>query len=741
MTNLQTRERLVNIIPGAGAPVRRPPALQPAPGGGLTGRDVLRILRRRKWLIIVSVVVFFIVAFVGTWFWLEYAPRYTASAYLGVRARNVRVMEETGRMVGKTDLEIIKKSHVQMALRQAVLKRALEQDVDQNGNPLDRITKTSYFKADKANIVNRLQKDIKVSSIRETNLIAISMTGPAPSQLPNIVNAIAQALVTEVSLGTSSDRVEQIRHFQETLNDLKGEQVNLSKRIQDLIGASEVPVMEGRRNVQEVQLQTLGLELTALELARAQSEASLKALLEQEQDGTLVASPDVLRALDLDPIVRSLRHSRENLQIELETLIARLGDGHRRIKMTRDRLTNVRKSLAAKEKELIALQISAMRQQRQAELAAITERLLAVRSKYNEAASEARDLAVRLGKIEEYTQERQRREDETNKLNMAILRFRLALQADAPMEIEGLAEIPEEPSWPRWGITITLGVFLGLVVGFGLAILLELIDTSIKSPSDVSRRINLPLLGMIPHEDDLDEEIKDMRTVLLSRQDSLVGEAFRQVRTCLLFSGPPSERRSLMVTSPSPGDGRTVVTTNLAACIAHGGRKVLLVDANFHQPAIDQLFSQAPKGGLSSALVGQADWTDLVHQVEENLYVLASGPLPPNPAELLGSEQMRTVIGEMAAQYDQVLFDAAPMLVVTDPAVLSTLVDGVILVVRAGVNTHGVVQRARDMLMRVGAHVIGAVLNGVRVTAGGYFRKSYDTFYEYRGEQAQLPEK
>jgi capsular exopolysaccharide synthesis family protein len=196
-----------------------------------------------------------------------------------------------------------------------------------------------------------------------------------------------------------------------------------------------------------------------------------------------------------------------------------------------------------------------------------------------------------------------------------------------------------------------------------------------------------------------------------------------------------------MVTSPSPGDGRTVVATNLAACIAHGGRKVLLVDANFHQPTIDQLFPQAPQGGLSSALVGQADWTDLIHQVEENLYVLASGPLPPNPAELLGSEQMGTVISEMTAQYDQVLFDAAPMLVVTDPAVLSTLVDGVILVVRAGASTYGVVQRARDMLMRVGAHVIGAVLNGVRVTAGGYFRKSYDTFYEYRGEQAQLPEK
>ncbi len=181
------------------------------------------------------------------------------------------------------------------------------------------------------------------------------------------------------------------------------------------------------------------------------------------------------------------------------------------------------------------------------------------------------------------------------------------------------------------------------------------------------------------------------------------------------------------------------MTLNLAASIAQGGRKVLVVDANFRQPSLSNLFPKASTNGLSSALVGQGRWEDNVHQADRNLSVMTSGPLPPNPAELLGSEQMRTIISEMTAQYDQVIFDAAPALVVTDPSVLSTMVDSVIIVIRAGVSTHGILQRTRDIFLRVGAHVVGAVLNGVRITAGGYLKRNYNTFYEYQGQQLPAP--
>jgi capsular exopolysaccharide synthesis family protein len=175
------------------------------------------------------------------------------------------------------------------------------------------------------------------------------------------------------------------------------------------------------------------------------------------------------------------------------------------------------------------------------------------------------------------------------------------------------------------------------------------------------------------------------------------------------------------------------VAVNLAAAMANSGRKVLLVDANFRRPAVRGLFSISREVGLSDVLTGQAQWRDAAAETQvDNLTVLSSGSqVPPNPAELLGSDLAKTTLSEMQAEYDQVIFDGPPLLLVSDGPVLASLVDGVVMVVRAGENSSGIVSRCRGTLSRVGAHVLGVVLNGVRATAGGYLRKNYDTFYDY----------
>jgi capsular exopolysaccharide synthesis family protein len=226
----------------------------------------------------------------------------------------------------------------------------------------------------------------------------------------------------------------------------------------------------------------------------------------------------------------------------------------------------------------------------------------------------------------------------------------------------------------------------------------------------------------------------------LTVPNSLISESFRQIRTNVMFSGPSESRKVLLVTSPSPDDGRSTVAVNLAATMTAGGRKVLLVDANFRQPAVGTLFGNCPDGGLSSALVGEGKWEELIAEVEPGLWVMGAGPLPPNPAELLDSEQMRQLLTEMSGQFDQVIIDGPPSIVVSDANILAGQSDGVILVVRAGDNTYGLVQRCRDNLERIGAHILGAVLNGVRVSAGGYLRRNYTTFYDYHA-QGKLPQK
>jgi len=529
-----------------------------------------------------------------------------------------------------------------------------------------------------------------------------------------------------------------MQSLNDRLAEISGQIAVKRKDIKDTRGQREVSHMRETRSIIQMNLQSLTSERTQLRLRKAQAEAALKSLEDQKKDHKLDKSLEVMQALEQDATYRSLQTTVKNIQIELDSLLDRLGEGHRRVKATRARLKTIEKKRVDMEAELVKKQIEATMLGQRAHLTAVSERLLAVGSQYNEQSAAMRDLGANLTTIGEREDEIVKLLDSAAQVEEARLKFRIA-RDEVPLSVEAEGQIPLLPSMPKYTIMVPLGVFLGLVAGFGLAFLLELMDTSIKGPADISSRIDLPLLGMIPHADDMDEDIEDMRTLMLTNAGSLAGEAYRQIRTCLLFSGPASQRRSLMVTSPSPGDGRTAVTMNLAASIAQGGRKVLVVDANFRQPSLSNLFPKASSNGLSSALVGQGRWEENVFEADRNLSIMTAGPLPPNPAELFGSEQMRTIIGEMTARYDQVIFDAAPALVVTDPSVLGTQVDGVIIVIRAGTSTHGILQRTRDIFLHVGAHVVGAVLNCVRVTAGGYLKKSYSTFYEYRGQQLPPP--
>jgi len=174
---------------------------------------------------------------------------------------------------------------------------------------------------------------------------------------------------------------------------------------------------------------------------------------------------------------------------------------------------------------------------------------------------------------------------------------------------------------------------------------------------------------------------------------------------------------------------------------AQSNQRVLLIDANFRRPGVRRAFVGTRAEGLCNVLVGQMPFEQTVtHTDLPNLDVLGSGPLPPNPGELLGSPQMRELLKLVAGKYDRVVLDGPPCLLVSDALVLATQVDGVVLVARAVNGTKGTLRRAREQLQRIGARVIGAVLNGVRAQPGGYFKQQYREFYEYREEESTTPQ-
>jgi len=300
-----------------------------------------------------------------------------------------------------------------------------------------------------------------------------------------------------------------------------------------------------------------------------------------------------------------------------------------------------------------------------------------------------------------------------------------------------LAQAPIEPinrSSPSL-IMLPVMIFAALLASMGLAVGLELVNTSVRTTQDITRHLEVALLGVVPDLDDEEVAIKHVELAVSESPHSMVAEAFRQIRTNLQFSAPAARQRTVVVTSPRPEDGKTTVACNLAAVLAQGGRRVLLIDANLRRPMIHRHINGVPSSGLSNILIGEGSLEECVASGPvPNLDVLGSGPMPPNPAELLATEAFTKLLTQTAKRYDQIIIDSPPVLLASDAAVVGSLVDGVVVVVRANVNTRGAARRACSMLSSVDAHIFGAVLNAARVTRGGYFREQLRTYYDYQPE-------
>jgi capsular exopolysaccharide synthesis family protein len=271
-------------------------------------------------------------------------------------------------------------------------------------------------------------------------------------------------------------------------------------------------------------------------------------------------------------------------------------------------------------------------------------------------------------------------------------------------------------------------------LSLGIAFLREMMDTTVRSPRDISRVGHLTMLGMIPHEDD-DPQATGMRLplVIFEAPQSMMAEQLRQVRTRLQHAASLDTTRTILITSPSPNDGKSTIAANLASGLALNGRRILLVDANFRRPAVHTMFSVGNEVGFSDVLNKlEVFATAVVETQVPNLFVLPCGPKPTNATELLESQLLTDFIERALEEFDHVIFDSGPLLLASETAALAPRVDGVVTVVRARTNTRGLLQRLRDNLRQIKAEHLGVVLNAVRSQGGGYYRSNMRTYYDYQ---------
>ncbi len=301
----------------------------------------------------------------------------------------------------------------------------------------------------------------------------------------------------------------------------------------------------------------------------------------------------------------------------------------------------------------------------------------------------------------------------------------------SPVEINTVrtATPPTEPSSPHTVLNMALGLLVGLAAGVGLALLREVLDTKVRTEIDVNHVTDTSVIATIGY----DVSAPDEPLIVQTSPQSHRAESFRRLRTNLQFLDVADRPRTIVVTSSLPGEGKSTTAVNLAITLADAGTRVVLVDADLRRPSVAEYMGVEGEAGLTTVLIGRATVEDVVQPWGNgNLHVLASGQLPPNPSELLGSRSMANLLDQLAREYDVVLIDTPPLLPVTDAAILSKLAGGALVVVGAEKLHRQQLAEAMGTLETVGARVLGIVVNRLARTQGDTY-----AYYDYSSTPAK----
>jgi len=558
---------------------------------------------------------------------------------------------------------------------------------------------------------------IHVSPVPKTHLVEIWVVWDDGRLAADMVNFVCRAYMDTVQENRTKTMENSLIALDKRAEELDGRLRTVTNQIERLTaegGMHAVPELQGIMLMRQTRLQDAGAA-AQVEVINAKSMHDALQLQIDEGRFEMMQADDVLDVLvtkrysvqevmRLDSYQRTERYRKQDEFSR--TLTVRLEEIDRQIAMERARVQRAAMSRAAQELATA-----------EANRDILDKMLLDTRADLQRIGSDL----LKLRAYEKNQEGLQLIQTELRKTAEAVRTLDKYDQTTATV-ISGEAAEPKETYSPKVGLNLGLAAVVGLLVGIGAAFFFEYLNTTIRMPRDIEDGLGLPVLGFVPA---MSSKLKDFATrSRICHLDSNSGpaEAFRGIRTEVMLRSDLRQVKTGMVTSTSPQEGKTTVAVNWAIALAQTGNKVLLIDADLRKPQIGQAFNMKADKGLSTLLSEKDTATVYIKKTDiENLHVLPGGPVPQNPAELLGSRKMRTLVAEAAERYDSVIIDASPVLGVADANILSTMVDCVVLVVKASMNRRALVMRAKNQLASVNARLAGAVLNNVRGTKGDYY--------------------
>ncbi|OHB51867.1 MAG: hypothetical protein A2Y10_01270, partial [Planctomycetes bacterium GWF2_41_51] len=455
----------------------------------------------------------------------------------------------------------------------------------------------------------------------------------------------------------------------------------------------------------------------------------------------------IQRTTENDAVVINLMQRITTYEAELARKMTNLGENHREVQQIREVL---RQTIAEKDARVNAkaMQIRGsditMSRDR---FSVLTNRLAKLEELRAQTENEQRELDNARAEYDRYVADREETKTKLFATQEQISKYNLLKQdvETAKVKSVGLAPPPLRMSSPIIFVYGPAGTFLGLMIGLGLAFLIEFLNDLLRTPKDVMKYVSTPLLGMVLHKNvDSNTRKADMWKIVRQQPFSIMSECYRQFRTNLKLTADANAQRVILVTSGNAGEGRTTTVANVAAAFAAEGKKILLIDANFRRPCLNKIFAsngdaKAPQKndeGLSGYLIGKRTIQEIIRTTSmADTDVIDSGLLPRNPAEMLSGQQMRDLLAYAKAHYDNVIIDGPPMLV-SDAKALASQVDGTVVVFNTAITRRGTAQRIIRELKEVNTNILGAILIGVRVLKGGYYHEMLESYDDYQDSNA-----
>jgi capsular exopolysaccharide synthesis family protein len=695
---------------------------------------VVRILKKHTILIVGIFFLFMILTVVGTFFWAKYSPSYRAMGLVQVESPVVPQPLQGNVPITNTDvIEQYMNTQAALIKSQGILQQAMD-------DPYVKQTKwCQSFGSDINEALIDMGDRLSASAMRDTSFVQVSFSWKDAEECATITNVILDTYYKTVEGSSKQSTRNELDQYERKAQELRDEMRRKVEEQERFRASRNIPLIEQQRANIGGQVAALTELLAGAMTGKDQAQSLYEMYNQPGALDRMADTPEMRQMVDNDPLVRYYTGQLADLRIALVSAKER-GENHRSVKLLETQISTVEKELNAKKREAISNSYRDMRERTRVQLDTINMQVIGIQNRLAEAKSELSELEVQLSKYLSTEQEIETLRTQLGTVENYLLGLRVQLGDPklVRVSIASKAVRPLERNNPKWIVNIPAGIMLGLLVGVGLAFLLEFMSTTVKTPADVFRQLNMPLLGQIPSQDEDESSAEDINKLLVDAPHSLVAESFRQLRANLLFCAPAEQQKSILIASCSPSEGTTCISVNLATSLALAGRKILLVDANFRRPGVAAAFGiKGVTEGLSNILIGHKNPESLFHKTpHENLDILSAGPLPPNPSELLSGGYLKDFVARFGEKYDTILFDGPPVLVVSDAMVLSTTMDGVILVIQAGTSARGAIQRAKDQLKRANAKLLGVVLNDVKITRGGYFREMYRTYYEYQSQEA-----